>query len=114
MSIEPTQIPPSLAMHFRIVGGVTERIEQVVTAFDVAALATFTEGTANSIIEYMALAKPVVATDGGGTCDVVQEGVTGFLVPPRDAPVFADRVPIACRSGANFRRRRVTCATSSS
>src|SRR5262249_16038980 len=43
---------------------------------------TFTEGLSNSIMEYMALGKPVVATDGGGTRELVVDGETGFLVPP--------------------------------
>jgi glycosyltransferase involved in cell wall biosynthesis len=39
------------------------------------------EGTSNSIIEAMASGLPVVATDLGGNCEVVADGVTGFLVP---------------------------------
>lgn len=49
---------------------------------DVCVLATYTEGISNSIMEYMALAKPVVATDGGGTKELVLQNETGFLVRP--------------------------------
>jgi glycosyltransferase involved in cell wall biosynthesis len=42
------------------------------------------EGTSNSIIEAMATALPVVATDRGGNREVVQHGVTGLLVPAGD------------------------------
>ena len=45
-------------------------IESIINIFDIGILATFTEGISNSIIEYMALAKPVIATDGGGTSEI--------------------------------------------
>ena len=85
-------IAPALVSRIRILGRVAGPIEQVVTAFDIGALATFTEGMSNSIVEYMMLAKPVVATDGGGNSDLVEEGVTGCLVPARDPQAFADRL----------------------
>ena len=85
-------IAPPLAARIRILGRVDAPIEAVVTGFDIGALATFTEGMSNSIVEYMMLAKPVVATDGGGNSDLVKEGVTGCLVPARDPQAFADRL----------------------
>ncbi len=44
------------------------------------------------IIEGMAAARPVVATRGGGTPEIVQEGVTGFLVPQRDPQAMAEAI----------------------
>jgi glycosyltransferase involved in cell wall biosynthesis len=55
-------------------------VESIVNIFDVAVLATFTEGISNSIMEYMALSKPVIATNGGGTEELVVDGETGVLV----------------------------------
>jgi len=40
----------------------------------------------------MAARLPVVATRVGGTPELVEEGVSGFLVPPRDARSLADRL----------------------
>src|SRR5262249_48571199 len=42
------------------------------------------EGCSNSILEGMALGLPVIATDIGGSRELVEDGVTGFLVPARD------------------------------
>jgi glycosyltransferase involved in cell wall biosynthesis len=50
--------------------------------FDVSVLCSLSEGFPNSIVEAMAAARPVVATDVGGVSDAVQDGETGLLVPP--------------------------------
>lgn len=42
------------------------------------------EGCSNAIMEYMACGLPVVCTDCGGNPELVEDGVTGFLVPPAD------------------------------
>ena len=59
-------------------------IESILQIIDVGVLLTNSkvhgEGVSNSIIEYMASGKPVVATRGGGTDEVVFDGKNGFLV----------------------------------
>ncbi len=40
------------------------------------------EGCSNSLLEYMACSLPVICTDSGGNREVVEDGVTGFVVPP--------------------------------
>ena len=53
-------------------------------AFDVVALTSKLEGTPVALIEAAAAGKPVVATNVGGVSEVVRDGNTGLLVPPRD------------------------------
>lgn len=79
--------------HILFLGAVPgDTVEKIVRDFDIGALATFTEGISNSIVEYMALRKPVVATDGGGTSDLVEEGASGFLVPAGDVDSLEARI----------------------
>jgi glycosyltransferase involved in cell wall biosynthesis len=45
-------------------------------------------------MEYMALGKPVVATRGGGTPEILSEGITGFLVCPNDSKELTCKIKI--------------------
>ena len=57
---------------------------------DVVGLTSLNEGTPVSLIEAMASAKAVVATDVGGVKDIVRHGVRGYLVPSQNEAAFAD------------------------
>jgi len=50
------------------------------------------EGLSNSIMEYMALGLPVVCGEGGGNPELVEDGVTGYVIPPADPAALADRL----------------------
>jgi glycosyltransferase involved in cell wall biosynthesis len=65
--------------------------------FDVSVLSSLSEGFPNSVVEAMAAGRPVVATAVGGTVDAVVEGVTGFLVPPRDPAALASALEVLLR-----------------
>jgi glycosyltransferase involved in cell wall biosynthesis len=60
--------------------------------FDVSALTSNSEGMPNSVLEAMAAGRPVVATNVGAVSDVVDDGVTGYLVEPGDVAALADRL----------------------
>jgi L-malate glycosyltransferase len=57
----------------------------VMNAFDIFVLPSDSEHFGRVIIEAMACGKPVVATDAGGVPEIVEGGVTGILVPPKDS-----------------------------
>lgn len=86
-------ILPQNEKYFRLLGRRTD-IESLISIMHVCVLATFTEGISNSILEYMAMEKPVVATEGGGTSEVVNEGETGYLVKQGDAEELAGKIDL--------------------
>lgn len=63
-----------------------------------------TEGFSNSIIEYMAAARPVVATDIGGAREAVVEGETGYIIRPGDDAALAERIVSLLSDPARARR----------
>ena len=70
---------------------------------DVFVLPSLTEGTPNAVIEAMAHAKPVIATDVGGIPDFVTEDV-GILVAPGDAKALGAAM-VRLASDARLRER---------
>src|SRR3954470_4996769 len=72
-----------------IFAGARRDVADLLAALDVAVLASDFEGTPLALLEYMAAARPIVATSVGGIPDVLQDGVTGILVPPRDVGELA-------------------------
>jgi len=54
-------------------------------SFDLFVLSSVTEGLGTSLLDAMAASKAIVATRTGGIPEVVVDGETGLLVPPRDA-----------------------------
>jgi glycosyltransferase involved in cell wall biosynthesis len=60
-----------------------------IKSFDVFAMSSVTEGLGTSILDAMACSVPVVATAAGGIPEIVDDGVTGVLVPPRDHRALA-------------------------
>jgi glycosyltransferase involved in cell wall biosynthesis len=76
-------------LHF--LGGRLE-IPDLISIFDVAVLASLSEGFSNVILEYMASSKPVVATQVGGNPEIVIHGRTGLLVPPADPCALASAI----------------------
>ena len=72
--------------------GWVDDLPSLYSAFDVVALTSRLEGTPVSLIEASAAGKPVVATNVGGVGDVVRDGNTGLLVPPRDPIAVAANV----------------------
>jgi glycosyltransferase involved in cell wall biosynthesis len=72
--------------------GRRDDVPSVTAALDVAVLPSYREALGLVILEAMALSRPVVATNVGGIPEMVEDGVTGLLVPPRDPGALADAI----------------------
>jgi len=66
--------------------------------------ASHAEGISNAILEAMALRLPMVATAVGGSPELVRDGVSGFLVPPRSPAGLARRIVALLGEAALARR----------
>jgi glycosyltransferase involved in cell wall biosynthesis len=88
-------VPPEHSPRIKFLGQ-RKDIESIANLFTVGVLATNSrlhgEGISNAITECMALGKPIIATNDGGTPELVLDGHTGFLVPSHDAGILTDRV----------------------
>ncbi len=69
--------------------GFRRDIPQILASMDVVVLPSGIDACSRVLFESMAMRKPLVATNAGGTPEVVQEGVTGLLVKPGDSSEMA-------------------------
>ena len=82
-------------------------------ALDVFVQSSMYEGTPNAVLEAMALETPVIATDVGGTAELVAHGREGLIVPSGDSAALVAALqhvlsdPSAARARAAAARRRV-------
>ena len=69
--------------------GRRDDIPAITAALDVAVLPSYREAQGLTILEAMALSRPVVASNVGGIPEMVEHEKTGLLVPPHDPPALA-------------------------
>jgi glycosyltransferase involved in cell wall biosynthesis len=72
--------------------GMRHDVPSILQMSDLFVLPSLFEGMPLSVLEAMAAGKAVVATDVDGTKEVVVDGETGYLVPPRNAEQLARRI----------------------
>jgi glycosyltransferase involved in cell wall biosynthesis len=80
-----------LGERFRFLGA-RDDVPDLLASFEVFAFPSRFEGLCVSVIEAQAAGVPVVATPVGGIRETVVEGETGWLVPPGDPVVLAERI----------------------
>jgi glycosyltransferase involved in cell wall biosynthesis len=100
MIIGDGEMRPSLEEYANEIGisqhvvftGWRKEIASAYADLDIVALTSLNEGTPVSLIEAMASAKPVIATNVGGIRDIIIHGENGLLAKSGDAKEFSDRL----------------------
>ncbi len=94
--------------------GDRDDIPDLLACMDVFVLPSLGEGISNTVLEAMATGLPVIATRVGGNPELVQDGVTGLLVPVADVPALAAAIvalvddPARCDQMGRTAVQRVT------
>ena len=102
-----------LQTNFLFVGGRTD-VANILRAVDAGILPSLSEGLPNSVLEYMAAGKPIVATNVGGIPELIDDGTTGLLVAPGDSKGLAAAIEsilhhrdLAVQFGAAARQKAI-------
>ncbi len=82
-----------MAAHVDFVGSQPpDQVRRYLQAADVFVMSSFAEGVPVVLMEAMMAQRPVVATQIAGVSELVEDGVSGFLVPPSDVERLRDRI----------------------
>jgi len=75
--------------HFMFLGPRGD-IPDILASCDIGVLPSRAEGLSNAVLEYMAAGLPTIASRVGGNIELVEDGVTGILIPPEDSTAIAE------------------------
>ncbi|HUV10461.1 MAG TPA: glycosyltransferase family 4 protein [Acidimicrobiia bacterium] len=86
-ALDVEDLDAARAAGFRLLG-MRDDVDVLYAAMDVFVLASHREGVPRAAMEAAAMGLPIVATDIRGCREVVDDGLNGVLVPPRDVPAL--------------------------
>jgi glycosyltransferase involved in cell wall biosynthesis len=75
--------------------GFRKEISEIMSWFDLYVQPSRFEGMPNALLEAMAASRPIVATAVDGICELIIDGVHGWLVPPEDSVSLANAISVA-------------------
>ena len=75
----------------RVVGHI-EEMPALLAASDIVVLPSYSEGIPRVLIEAAAMSRPIVSTTIPGVAEIVEDGINGVLVPPRDSVALAEAI----------------------
>jgi len=82
---------------------------RVLPNFDLAVLASYSESFSNAILEYGVAGLPIVASNVGGMAEIITDGENGFLVPPEQVEMLAEKM-IQLIENQETRQNLANCA----
>jgi len=85
------KVPVMFINNFKFLNEVVD-IENIMNICDIGVLSSYSEGLPNTVIEFMALKKPVIATRVGGLLELIDEGETGFLFNIKDVDSLSEKI----------------------
>ena len=95
-------VPPLLLKKIVFLGRRSD-VESIINIFDLGILLTNSkvhgEGISNSLIEYLALGKPAIATRGGGTNEVIIDGKNGYLITSGNETEVVEKITTVMQNG---------------
>jgi len=71
-----------------------ENTIKIISNSDIAIQSSLNEGLSIFVQESISLGKPIVATDVGGTSEIVKDGYNGFLIKPREPKILAEKLDL--------------------
>lgn len=77
--------------------GFRSDVPEFLNSLDVFVLPSLSECLPLSVLEAMSFCVPVVVTDVGGNREIIDDGVTGYIVPPADSKALADNISLLLR-----------------
>ena len=77
------------SVHF---AGTRPDIDRLLPGIDIHVLSSHSESLPLAVLEGMACGRPVICTDVGGTREIIEHGVSGYLVPPQDPARLANHL----------------------
>ncbi len=72
--------------------GIREDVPQLLACMDICVLSSLSEGFSNTLLEYMAAGRPIVATRAGGNPEVIVDQTNGLLANKADPEDLADKI----------------------
>lgn len=74
--------------------GHTQNVIDIYSNSDVVCLPSYREGLPKSLVEAMAVGRPIITTDAIGCRECVQDGINGYLVPVKDSSILAGKIAV--------------------
>ncbi|MDR3108496.1 MAG: glycosyltransferase [Planctomycetaceae bacterium] len=72
-------------------GGIDNPLK-IVPLFDVAVLSSHSESFSNAVLEYAVAERAIVVSDVGGLGEIIEDGRSGFIVPPENPAALAEKI----------------------
>jgi len=85
--------------------GYRRDVSRLLGALDLYVQPSRYEGMPNALLEAMVARRPIVAAAVDGICDLIEDGVHGWLVPPEDVPALAQAIEKALSNPTEAQRR---------